>query len=269
MKKLFAFLFGIAVVLSACSDDGDDPKYLTLDFESVPTTSLAGPTSYGDNLYSFYTATSEGYDPAYERYTGYHDTKTDLKWEIYKDEGYPEATGKPEFWAGGVAVSRWADKTTTGPNNQCSVYGTGGHNGSKTFAVVFGGFTTPSAIYFNTASTEKEFEGMWVTNNTYATLFMENGDSQSPKMSYERKDWFKLTINGLDKNGTKKGSVDVYLADFREASSPGILKEWKYVDLSSLGAVHKLTFEFGGTVENNYGMSIPTYFCIDDLKFKM
>ncbi|MDE6439454.1 MAG: DUF4465 domain-containing protein, partial [Bacteroidales bacterium] len=59
-----------------------------------------------------------------------------------------------------------------------------------------------------------------------------------------------------------------YLADYRSenAADHYILKEWKKVDLSSLGKVKMLTFRLISSRSNEYGELLPTYFCLDQLR---
>lgn len=240
-----------AILVTGCQkeDDLQGPKPVTFDFESVPALYLAGPTSYGDNLYAAFTGTN---------YTSYADAGTGLQMGINADD-----KGVYNFWNGGVVVSQWKDKTTAGYTNQCSVYGNGGYNGSKTFAVVNGN----AEVTFTESTTEVAFDHFWVTNNTYAALSMLDGDTYAKK--FGSGDWFKLTVSAQDKDGNATGTpVEFYLADFRTATSPGVLKEWAKVSLTPLGEhVHKLTFALSSTDNGDYGMNTPAYFCFDNLTF--
>lgn len=222
---------------------------LTLTFEDIPAAYLAGPTAKGENLYSDYPGT---------RYTGYSDTHTGLQWEIN------EAYGSREFWNGGVAVSRWTETTGNSWENQCSVYGEGGHDGSETFAVVNGA----ASVYFSEEGAEYIFDHFWVSNTTYDTLCMGEGNAYAKKFSYEDKDWFKLIVTGFDKADTETGTVEYYLADFRTATAPGIVEGWHKVDLSTLGKARKIAFSFESSDAGEWGINTPQYFCFDDLVIK-
>ncbi len=59
-------------------------------------------------------------------------------------------------------------------------------------------------------------------------------------------DWFLLTITGKNTDGIVVGSVDLYLADYRDPDPNNhyILNQWTWVDLSSFGNNVK-TLEFG------------------------
>lgn len=224
-------------------------------FEGIDESYLAGPTSYGENLYSVYT----GEYP----YGGYDDQGSGLFFHTSKD-----------YYSGGIAISQWNDTETAGFMNQCSVYygdhnqKNGGFNHSKTFAVAYVSTWGGSEIYMdfiNDETAEYTIDHLYVSNNTYAVLSMKEGDGFAKIFSYEDQDWFKLTIEGFNATGESVGQVDTYLADFRTADSGGILAEWKRVDLSSLGKVHKIRFSMNSSDSGSYGMNTPAYFCMDNI----
>ena len=258
------------ITLSVVNDDGTATDQITItvysliDFENVGANYLAGPTSSGENLYSDFGA---------GQYIGYEDP-SGLKMTIIEATHWLTGELTHEFSNGGIAISRWNDMNTEGPDNECSVYyrdaetGKGGYDGSETFAVVFNGFSgiNPS-ISFSDENAEGTFYYCWFANTTYAALSMKNGDSFSKK--FELGDWFKLTVNAFDKNGNPTGtSVEFYLADFRTSTSPGIVTEWTKVDLTPLGSnVHTIKFDFDSSDTGDWGMNTPGYFCFDNLAF--
>lgn len=264
MKRFFAVLFA-AAALVGCSEDNDTQQYDYLTFEDVEAKFTAGPTPAGENLMDGYA----------DQYTGYSDAATGLSMTI--NESY----GACNFWNGGIAISQWNVMTNDGFNtadeNQCSVYyeaanGYGGHNCSKTFAVVYYATYDNSdapALYFEDGQTERVFDHFWVTNSTYAALAMKDGSSYNKALNYTDKDWFLLTINGYDKSGAKTGVVRFYLADFRTTQSGGIVKKWTKVDLSTLGSVNSIEFVLTGSDSDVvYGLNTPTYFCFDDVAIR-
>lgn len=210
---------------------------------------------YGENLYS---ATS-----AKPKYTGYHDTATDLE----------VAMNSTDFWSGGLVPSIYNNMEMEGFQNQCSVFykdpatGFGGYAGSKAFIVAYcstmGGGT--SKMNFKTADKEAVIDHAYITNNTYAYFSLLKGDGFAHAHTYENKDWFKVTFVGYDKADVKTGEVELYLSDFRTPTSPGILTDWTKVDLSSLGKVHKITFVMSSTDGDGYWMNTPAYFCMDNI----
>lgn len=237
----------------------------TVTFEDVADEYLAGPSSYGENLYSTYTGGTQ--------FTGYTDKTSDLYFGINNNFGY-------EFWNGGFAISQWNEMETAGYLNQCSVYYShpttkkGGNNGSDTFAVGYGyldevpttySYDSRPSLYFATEGTEKVIESCYITNNTYLYHSVTGGDSFGKVFSYEDKDWYKVTATGFDKDGNQTGEVEIYLADFRTEDAGGIVTEWTKFDLSSLGAVHKIVFNCCSSDVGDYGLNTPAYFCIDDI----
>jgi hypothetical protein len=238
--------------------------YHLIDFESSQISNyLAGPTSYGENLYSDFGA---------GQYIGYADASSGLKMMLNEAPDWMTGELSREFWNGGIAISQWDNMTTAGYLNQCSVYykdaatGFGGYKGSKTFAVN----NSNGEISFADGATEATFYYFWVTNSTYAALSMKNGDDYAKQFTYEENDWFKLIINAYDKNNNPTGTpVEFYLADFRTATSPGILTQWSKVDLTPLGNnVHTLAFDFDSSDASPWGVNTPTYFCFDNIAFQ-
>jgi hypothetical protein len=59
------------------------------------------------------------------------------------------------------------------------------------------------------------------------------------------------------------GKVEFYLADFRNGKSL-IVKDWTYVDLSSLKLVDRIKCTLTSSDNGDYGMNTPGYFCIDN-----
>ena len=250
VTTFMGLLFSAAALFSTSCSKGNDEDGYKITFENVDRNLLAGPTSYGENLYSQY----EGTEPA--RYLGYTDNTIGLTFHM-----------ADEFWSGGIAISTWNDKETAGYRNQCSVYygdsgkGNGGHDNSATFAVG----NMNSYMSFD-ADMERVIKSAYFTNGTYASLSMMNSDeSGAKKHSYEGKDWFKLIIEGYDKEGKLTGKTECMLSDFREKNSPGILTKWQKTDLSCLGKVNKVIFKFEGSDIGQYGLNTPAYFCMDDI----
>ncbi len=108
-----------------------------------------------------------------------------------------------------------------------------------------------------------EIPGFYVTNSAYAYTSMTEGDGYGKK--FEEGDWFMLTVTGYDAAGEQTASKDFYLADLRVADKAYIIKDWYYVDLSSLGKVKRLGFTMSSSDNDpTYGMKTPAYFCMDN-----
>lgn len=161
-------------------------------------------------------------------------------------------------WSG-FSYSNMTDTKTSGFINQYSAIAGGGALGSMNYAVGYGNDTLIMAHPVN-------FDGLYVTNSTYAYLDMLNGSNFSKK--FTTNDWFKLTINGFDVNKNKIATVEYYLADFRfsDQSKNYILNNWHWIDLSSFVNVSYVTFEKSSTDNSSWGMNTPDYFCLDEIK---
>ena len=169
-------------------------------------------------------------------------------------------------WSG-FAYSNMKDDTTAGWTNQYSAITAGGVNGSNGYGVAYAG--APVSVKLDNTLAGTTLKGVFVTNSTYATLSMENGDAYAKKFGGADgtdPDWFLLTVKGYEK-GAYTDSVNFYLADFRSDNPADdyILKSWAWVDLQGLGAVDSLTFELHSSDVGTYGMNTPAYFCLDNL----
>jgi hypothetical protein len=70
-----------------------------------------------------------------------------------------------------------------------------------------------------------------------------------------------VSVKGMKDDGSyTSGSVDCYLADFRDGKSD-LVNEWAWVDFTSLGDVIGLEFAFSGSQVGN----VPKYVAMDDL----
>ena len=164
----------------------------------------------------------------------------------------------------GWSYSNTTDTTTPGFTNQYSAYAGGGNAGSTNYGVAFLGAPT---ITFDIPSI---VAGAYFTNTTYAALSMLNGDSFAKKFggaTGNDADFFKLTVTGWSAANQETGSVEFYLADYRFAnnSSDYIVRDWRFVNLASLGAVSKLTFGLASSDNGAFGINTPAYFALDDL----
>ncbi len=167
-------------------------------------------------------------------------------------------------WSG-FAYSNKTDKTTPGWTNQYSAITGGGVFNSSNYAVGydFGDLRV-------TISKPDSLSGVYITNSTYAYLALRDGDAFSKKFGGnmgQDPDYFRLKITGLNIKGDTTGTVTFYLADFRpeDPQKDYIIREWTWVDLSSLGIISELRFSLESTDVGVWGMNTPAYFCLDDL----
>jgi hypothetical protein len=172
-------------------------------------------------------------------------------------------------WSG-FAYSNVTDGTTAGFGNQYSAITGSGNEGSSNYAVCY---TSPLAeLQF--AATSKA-TGFQITNSTYAYLSMKLGDATFAKKfggeSGNDPDFFKLMIEALNDAGEPVDTVNFYLADFRftDNSKDYILNKWTWVDLNDLNKARKLRFSLSSSDNGVFGMNTPSYFCMDDLNYKI
>ncbi len=170
-----------------------------------------------------------------------------------------------EEWnsSSGFSVSKVQDTVTAGFMNQYASRPGEGAENSEVYMICNGS----TGIHFSAAT---NLSSVKLTNSTYAYLSMMNGDDFAKKFGGEDgndPDWFKVTIKGYKEN-TLTDSVDFYLADFRfeDNSEDYIVKEWKNVDLTSLGEIDSLSFSLSSSDVGQYGMNTPAYFCLDNLQ---
>ena len=109
---------------------------------------------------------------------------------------------------------------------------------------------------------EATVSGFWVCNNTYAMHSVTNGDSFAKV--FGQGDYFKLTMTGYDANGEVTGTVDQMLVDCTVADNWVCVKDWRWVDLTSLGNVKSIKFSMSSSDTGNFGINTPLYFCMDD-----
>ncbi len=181
----------------------------------------------------------------------------------------------------GFSYSNMTDNTTAGSGNQYSSITAGGMNATASegtnFALAYimldwmGGTYDPIPVEMNfTDNAAHEVNGFYVTNSTYTALSMENGDAfakQFGGVSGDDPDWLKLNIWGTAADNSLTDTIEFYLADYRFADNTEdyIVENWRWVDLSSLGAVKDLHFSMLSTDVGDYGMNTPAYFCMDNL----
>ncbi|WP_162946582.1 DUF4465 domain-containing protein [Chitinophaga barathri] len=254
----------------------------TITFESIGSSYMAGPTSYGDNTYSAYGGT---------QIAPYVHTPSNLRFAI-KGAG----SGTPvEFWDGGFVVSNWNYKSNipgkTGDwwysyLNQCSVYsGThgannGGAGGSANFAVMFGYVDFFNQTYatrptLNFTSGSGVIEGMELCLSSYTYGVIMNGNTFGSGAATPLKDvaggtgYLKLQAYGFNgSTATNSGlPVEIYLARyFNHLPVTGPLTNWTYFDLSALGTVTRVEFNIVGNDSGTYGLNTPAYVCMDNVE---
>lgn len=254
----------------------------TITFEGIGSSYMAGPTSYGDNAYSSYSGT---------QIAPYVHTPSNLKFGIKGAGGSTPV----DYWNGGFIVSDWNYKANipgkTGDwwysyLNQASVYsGTsgsknGGYSGSNNFAVMFGyvdfynsSYATRPKIDFTSGS--GVVNGTYVCLSSYTYGVIQNGNTFGSGVATPLKDvangkgYLKLQAYGFNGNTpTNSGlPIEIYLARYNNhlpVVAP--VTSWTYFDLSALGTVTRVEFNFEGNDSGTYGLNTPAYVCMDNVQ---
>lgn len=260
MKKYFYLLALVCATgfLTSCSeDDGpEEPNYETVDFEGEYWNALIDPNQGTGKL--LYGETGMGFTEDNGVYE-WTDATTQLHSKL--NESY----GSWAYWNGGVAVSNYTCNIADGgPSTQLSLpTGTAAHSGNN-FIVAYGynggGWDSRPVIDFKDGVARK-LKGLWVTNNSYFLNSLSSGDSYNSAATDAT--FIDVTFEGFDAAGLSQGKVKCRLQDGKTS-----LTDWKYVDLSSLGAVNslKINYEFSDDQKNSYGFSAPAYVAIDDVQ---
>lgn len=178
----------------------------------------------------------------------------------YTESGVTFPVNWTPSWASwsGFAVSNRTEKAfkseTMTPDQFNNA--TGKAHGGQNFCVIY---TFGETIDFGMPVTLK---GFWYTNNAWTVDAILNGDGMTPG-KFGPTDWLKCTIAPTPAEGVGGARYDLYLA-----KDGDYVKDWQYCDLSNVDAfknIKSIAFSFDGTKKNDYGLTTPTYICIDDL----
>lgn len=230
--------------------------YETVDFEGEYWNALIDPNQGTGRL--LYGETGMGFT---EDNGVYEWTDATTKLHSKLNESY----GSWAYWNGGVAVSNYhCDIANGSPTTQLSLpTGTAAHSGNN-FVVAYGyndgGWDSCPVIDFKDGVARK-LKGLWVTNNSYFLNALNNGDGINSAATDAT--FIDVTFEGFDATGHSQGKVKCRLQDGKTS-----VTDWKYVDLSSLGAVNslKVNYEFSDDQKSSYGFSAPAYVAIDDVQ---
>lgn len=173
------------------------------------------------------------------------------------------------YWSDGWAYSNIKNDTTAGFTNMYASYAKSGNSASAKYAVG----QNNSYVKIVGADAGDTVLGVYLTNSTYAALTMLNGDAFTERfggVSGNDADYFYLNIRSVKNGLVSADSVTFYLADYRFANNTQdyIVKNWTWVDLSSLGAADSLVFELVTSDMGQFGANTPMFFCLDDLVTK-
>ena len=158
-------------------------------------------------------------------------------------------------------------------NDVSAIAGTGAE-GTTTYAVSSAFSPTQIKLREDNTGGSAIFEGMDITNNTYAALSMEQGDAFAKKFGGETgddEDFFLLTIQKYLNGELGSEVIQFFLADFRSADNTQdfIIRDWTFVDLTPLGLADSLSFSLSSSDTGQFGINTPAYFCVDQISFSL
>ncbi|MDE5800876.1 MAG: DUF4465 domain-containing protein [Paramuribaculum sp.] len=284
--RLLSILCG-AAFMASCSEDGPEQPtefYRVIDFENTRVT-LAGPTSYGANLYANFdgpkfTSGAINFEEGVQFLFGINES-------LYDDE--------INFWNGGMVLSQWNYRSNpegeSGDwwmsfNNQCSVYNTAstdganrgaGAGGSNTFAVI-NGYDDPNSMssmakFSFSNGALYEVYSIEICTPSYVYGLIANGNPYGGGALKDNSGWFKIMAYGFDAEGnpTNGGQpVEKYICDYRNPNKIiETIDTWQTWDLYPLGKVNTVKFQFAGSDTGAYGLNTPAYMCLDNIKIHM
>lgn len=253
-------------------NEGESYTLRTLSFEDADA-KFTGYTLYGGAEINTWSDLVD--DMQYGGSLTYTDYTTDVYY--WYDEGNTELyhSFTTPYWQGGHIISNYTiEDYSTLPEGYNGWYELqmanpiGGHNGSANFAV-HNGYSDffNSQIYDASLQTlefadgvERMIDHMWVTNTCYVLNSLTYGDGFNSPASEET--YIKVVAYGYNANDEETGSVEFALC---ENGVP--VTEWTKWDLSSLGKVAKVAFNFSASEDQigSYGMNCPAYFAYDDV----
>lgn len=263
MKRIFACLCitALATALCGCSEKNDsgettDPQYGCVTFEGDYWTALIDSPQYGGALL-YGEADGAGWYTGVEAYE-WRDEATHLHSSLN------ESSGAVMYSNGGFAISNYASTELKADGNdksyehQLEVYAAGGHNDSATFAVANGyeseWMSGPSFDFADGIA--RTIAEAWIAPTTYCAAACTTAGVQEL--------WIEAA--GFDAAGEKTGTAKIFICQGGK-----FIDGWTKWDLTSLGKVAKVSFTIAGdeTAYNEYGLSAPAYFAIDDIKIGM
>ena len=200
------------------------------------------------------------------------DTKGTIEEGLYGDEQYQGSflSGSYKFsnnysidWASWSGFSYSNRTDTIGSNiisDQWNAITGCGADSSATYAVFYEDSFAPMTVTVLNREEGDSIHGFYITNAAVTVNAFENGDGMTPG-AFTTGDYLKLIITA--KNDEE---VEFYLADYRSENEEEhyYVKDWQWVDLTSLGTVKELTFHLVSSRSNTWGYTTPLYFCMDN-----
>lgn len=110
---------------------------------------------------------------------------------------------------------------------------------------------------------ESSVDGIYLSNTSLTVDVLTSPKYESnPAHPFTDGDWMKISIYGYDANMSEIGTVEFYLADYRDGKTD-IVKDWQYVSFEAFtGDVKFLNFEITSSDNGEWGMNTPSFVAV-------
>ena len=123
---------------------------------------------------------------------------------------------------------------------------------------------TPSLKVSFNDNKARELKGVYISASPWTFYSYINGDGFA--RAFREGDCHKVIVHAIDENGTEKeNTVEIVLAKYEDGML-SMVKNWKYVNLTSLGKVTAIYFTLDSTDVSSSGVNTSSYFCLDKLQ---
>lgn len=262
MRKFFTILgcafFAMGLVACDKGDEGQEHiNTVVIDFEDA---------EFGDKVATSpatWTFMQEGY--------GWQDAATSLSHSSIFTFDYGYA-----IYGGGLTLSRYntsdvvrfstyeSDLYAYNSKNDDAQSG-GGANGSDTFLIAYGNYDPNVDAELDLRPTLTFADGVArrivsckVNSTAYFVNIAENGNPFSPAMKDGEE--IRIYATGYDAQGREGKTISMSFA-----RKGDLIKQWTTWNLTELGKVLTVKFNILGGNSNEWGMTTPKYFAIDDI----
>jgi hypothetical protein len=170
------------------------------------------------------------------------------------------------YWSSGWAVSNRTDSAIVA-SSSAQLYTSAAGRGYQSPNYFVG--QQFSIIRLTGTAAGGVVSGMYVTNSAFAYNSMTFGDAFGKQFggpSGNDPDWFKILVRKYYNGQLSADSVEFYLADYRFTNNAQdyIVRNWTWVDLSSLGNCDSIEIEVLSSDVGSFGINTPTFYCIDN-----
>ena len=173
----------------------------------------------------------------------------------------------------GFVLSQATDTEAMSANAPYSSIKGSGADGSAKYAVcvIDPSKELPTVAVAGEYDDARVISGCYIAPTADLPYYLENGRGFMDRNPYAEGDWLAVVATGYDAAGNATGTATIYLADYRDASKADKwLKDWAWFDLTSLGAVKKISFGLSASDNHvrsyNKQVLTTTSFCIDNFE---